>query len=45
MHSGKVKPVEQIKVGDKVMRPNGGFAVVTSLGRGREQMYEVRFHY
>lgn len=44
MHSGKVKPVEQIKVGDKVMRPNGGFAVVTSLGRGRERMYEVRSH-
>ena len=42
MYSGRVKPVEQIKVGDKVMRPNGGFAVVTSLGRGREQMYEVR---
>ena len=44
MHSGKVKPVEQIKVGDKVMRPDGGFAVVTSLGRGRERMYEVRSH-
>ena len=44
MHNGKVKPVEQIKVGDKVMRPNGGFAVVTSLGRGRERMYEVRSH-
>ena len=44
MYSGKVKPVEQIKVGDKVMRPNGGFAVVTSLGRGRERMYEVRSH-
>ena len=44
MHSGRVKPVEQIKVGDKVMRPNGDFAIVTSLGRGREQMYEVRSH-
>ena len=44
MYNGRVKPVEQIKVGDKVMRPNGGFAVVTSLGRGREQMYEVRSH-
>ena len=44
MHSGRVKPVEQIKVGDKVMRPNGGFAIVTSLGRGRERMYEVRSH-
>ena len=44
MHNGRVKPVEQIKVGDKVMRPNGDFAVVTSLGRGRERMYEVRSH-
>lgn len=42
MHSGRVKPVEQIKVGDKVMRPNGEPAIVTSLGRGREKMYEVR---
>lgn len=42
MHSGRVKPVEQIKVGDKVMRPNGEPAIVISLGRGREQMYEVR---
>lgn len=42
MSDGTVKKVQDIKVGDCVMRPNGFPARVLSLGRGKEEMFEVR---
>lgn len=42
MFDGTVKKVQDIKVGDCVMRPNSKGAIVTSLGRGTEEMFEVR---
>lgn len=41
MSDGTVKKVQDIKVGDFVMRPNGKPAKVLSLGRGKEEMFEV----
>lgn len=42
MFDGTVKKVQDVKVSDCVMRPNGFPAQVLSLGRGREEMFEVR---
>lgn len=42
MADGRVKKVQDIKVGDYVMRPDSTPARVTNLGRGREEMFEVR---
>lgn len=42
MYDGGVKKVEDIVVGDCVMTPDCKPARVLSLGRGREEMYEVR---
>lgn len=36
-----VKAVEDIRVGDRVMHPSGGFNTVTALGHGYDEMYEV----
>lgn len=42
MSDGTVKKVEDIVVGDYVMSPNSKPVRVTALGRGREDMFEVR---
>lgn len=42
MFDGSRKKVQDIKVGDYVMTPNSKGARVTALGRGREEMFEVR---
>lgn len=42
MYDGSLKKVQDIKVGDYVMTPNSKGARVTALGRGREEMFEVR---
>lgn len=42
MHSGEIKPVEAIKVGDLVMGPDSQPRRVLALGRGREMMYWIR---
>lgn len=42
MSNGEIKKVQDIRIGDYVMRPNSTPALVTSLGRGKEEMFEVR---
>ena len=42
MYDGSLKKVQDIKVGDYVMTPDSKGARVTALGRGREEMFEVR---
>ena len=42
MYDGSLKKVQDIKVGDYVMTPNSKGARVTALGRGREEMFEIR---
>ena len=39
--SGEIRAVEDIKVGDRLMGPDGLPRNVLALGRGREQMYRV----
>lgn len=41
MSDGSIKKVEDIRVGDFVMRPDSTPTRVTSLGHGREEMFEV----
>jgi len=41
MHSGQIKPVEAIKVGDLLMGPDSKPRKVLSLARGREEMFRV----
>jgi replicative DNA helicase len=42
MYDGRVKPVEEIDVGDRLMGDDGTPRTVQSLARGREPMYWVR---
>ena len=41
MFDGSILPVEDVRVGDKVMGPDSQPRTVLSLARGREQMYRV----
>lgn len=41
MHDGTIKMVQDIKVGDKVMGEDSQARTVLSLGRGKDQMYEI----
>lgn len=41
MHDGSLKNVEDIRVGDRVLGPDGTPRTVTQLHRGCEQMYRV----
>ena len=41
MHTGEVRPVEDIKTGDLLMGPDSKPRLVVSLARGREMMYRV----
>lgn len=36
-----VVPVEDVKVGDRLLRPDGSFNTVLSLARGKETMYKI----
>ena len=45
MHSGEVKKVEDVRVGDKIMGPDSKPRNVLALGRGQEQMYWVHQKY
>ena len=42
MYDGRREKVQDIREGDLVMTPNSSFAEVVSLGRGTEEMYEVK---
>ena len=42
MSDGSQKKIEDIKIGDKLLGPDGGIRNVLNLGRGKETMYEVR---
>lgn len=42
MYDGRREKVQDIREGDLVMTPNSSFAKVVSLGRGTEEMYEVK---
>ena len=42
MYDGTVKKVEDVIVGDKLMGPDSNPRTVSSLARGREEMFEVR---
>lgn len=42
MHDGTVLPVERVKVGDKLMGPDGNSRTVLSLARGHEEMFRVK---
>lgn len=37
-----LKPVEEIKIGDRVLRPDGGFNTVLNLSSGNDTMYEIK---
>jgi superfamily II DNA or RNA helicase len=41
MFDGSVKPVEEVRVGDKVMGPDSEPREVLVLARGRDQMYRI----
>ena len=41
MYNHTIKNVEDIVIGDSLMTPSGKRTKVTSLGRGREKMYEI----
>lgn len=41
MYDGSIKPVEDIKIGEKVMGPDSMPRTVTSLAHGFEEMYEI----
>lgn len=41
LHDGRVIPVENVRVGDRLMGPDGGPRKVLSLARGRERLYRV----
>lgn len=41
MYGGNIKPVEDVVVGDIVMGPDSNPRLVTSLARGREEMYAI----
>lgn len=41
MADGMVKPVEEVRVGDRLASPTGAPNTVVSLARGREQMFRV----
>lgn len=41
MADGTIKPVEDVRVGDRLASPTGGYRTVLSLGRGRERMFRV----
>jgi superfamily II DNA or RNA helicase len=41
MADGTTKAVEDVKVGDQLLGPDGGVRNVLSLGRGREEMFRV----
>ena len=41
MFNGRVKKVENVKIGDKVMGDDGTPRTVLSIARGKEQMYKV----
>ena len=42
MADGTIKYVQDIKVGDYVMSPKSEPVLVTSLGRGQEEMFEIK---
>ena len=42
LSNGKIKKVENIKVGDKLMGDDSTSRNVLALGRGREKMYEIK---
>src|SRR3990167_6965479 len=42
MHNGDVKPVEEIKVGDKLMGPDSKPRTVASTITGEEEIYEIQ---
>lgn len=42
MYDGRREKVQDIREGDLIMTPNSSFAKVVSLGRGTEEMYEVK---
>jgi superfamily II DNA or RNA helicase len=41
MFDGSIKPVEDVRVGNLLMGPDSGPRVVSSLARGREEMFRV----
>ncbi len=41
MFDGTIKPVEQVRVGDKLIGPDSKPRLVLSLARGREEMFRV----
>jgi hypothetical protein len=41
LSDGRVVPVENVRVGDRLASPMGGYNTVTSLARGREKLYKV----
>lgn len=41
MHSGHVKMVQDVHVGDRLMGPDGAPRKVLSLARGRDQLYRI----
>lgn len=42
LSNGKIKKVENIKIGDKLMGDDSTSRNVLALGRGREKMYEIK---
>jgi len=42
LSNGKIKKVENIKVGDKIMGDDSTPRNILALGRGREKMYEIK---
>ena len=42
LSNGKIKKVENIKVGDKIMGDDSAPRNILALGRGREKMYEIK---
>lgn len=41
LSSGEIKPVQDIRVGDRLMGPDGSPRIVTSLARGKEELFRV----
>jgi DNA repair protein RadD len=41
LHDGRVVPVEEVRVGDRLMGPDGTARTVRSLARGSERMYRI----
>ena len=42
LSNGKIKKVENIKIGDKIMGDDSTPRNILALGRGREKMYEIK---